>query len=308
MRNNNYTLERVSPYGIRIHADDVISDLYSSTFVRDLTCHFSILLSQSANHRGFYTVNAEDNKLRELLCFDDYLFLEYDFDKVLSAIMYNLIFANKTFVEKAFSKNEANDIIGISLHPFDAIKIASSKKHSWFVSRKPDKKITIFKIEKKYIEFNIKELGLNKNCLKRIVKKLKRIKITSSTRFVMDEKMKNKFHFNDFVKKQDVLKLKYPHKIGWLSSTDNSYLSESYLLFRLIKQRGFQLKCLTLFLEKINDGLNNISDMTNATGTIITTVSFPAYQKEWERYKKGEISSSVLSDIIYPKYSKKASE
>ena len=309
MRNNNYTLERVSPYGIRIHADKVTTDLYASTFVRDMTCHFSILLSQSVNHRGFYSINAENDKLRDLLCFDDYLFLEYDFDKVLSAIMYNLIFANKTFVEIAFSKNDANEIIGISLLPFDAIKIASSKNHSWFVSRKPNKKTTVFKVEKKkYIEFNIKELELKKNCLKRIVKKLKRINITLSTRFVMDEKMKNKFGFKDFMKKQDVLKLKYPHEIGWLSSTDNSYLSESYLLFRLIKQRGFQLKCLTHFLKKINDGLNNISDMTNAAGTIETTVSFPVYQKEWERYKKGEISSSALSDIIYPKYSKKVSE
>ena len=309
MRNNNYTLERVSPYGIRIHADTAVTDLYASSFVRDITCHFSTLLSHSVDHHGFYSINAENDKLRGLLCFDNYLYLEYDFDKVLSSIMYNLIFANKTFVEIAFSKNDANEIIGISLLPFDAIKIASSKNYSWFVSRKPNKKTTVFKVEKKkYIEFNIKELELKKNCLKRIAKKLKRINITSSTRFIMDKKMKNKFRFNDFVKKQDILKLKYPHKIGWLSSTDNSYLSESYLLFRLIKQRGFQLKCLTLFLEKINDGLNNISDMTNAEGTIETTASFPAYQKEWEKYKKGEISSSALSDIFYSKYSKKVSE
>lgn len=309
MRNNNYTLERVSPYGIRSHADTAVTDLYASSFVRGITCHFSTLLSHSVDHHGFYSINAENDKLRGLLCFDNYLYLEYDFDKVLSSIMYNLIFANKTFVEIAFSKNDANEIIGISLLPFDAIKIASSKNYSWFVSRKPNKKTTVFKVEKKkYIEFNIKELELKKNCLKRIVKKLKRINITSSTRFIMDKKMKNKFRFNDFVKKQDVLKLKYPHEIGWLSSTDNSYLSESYLLFRLIKQRGFQLKCLTHFLKKINDGLNNISDMTNAEGTIETTASFPAYQKEWEKYKKGEISSLALSDIIYPKYSKKVSE
>lgn len=309
MRNNNYTLERVSPYGIRIHADTAVTDLYASSFVRDITCYFSISLSQSVNHHSFYAIEAEDENLMELLSFDDYGFLEYDFDKILSAIMHNLIFANKTFVEIAFSKNEANEIVGMSLHPFDAIKIASSKKNSWFVSRKPDKKITVFKVEKnKYIEFNIKELELKKNCLKRIVKKLKKINITSSTRFIMDKKMKNKFSFNDFKKKQDFLELKYPQKIGWLSSIDDSYLSESYSLFRLIKQREFQLKCLTLFIQKINDGINNISDITKAEGTIKTTASFPVYRNEWERYKKGEISSSVLSDIIFPKYSKKASK
>ena len=306
-RNNNYTLERFSPYGIRVHTENVLSDLYASTFVRDITNHFSILLSQSVDHHGFYTIEAEDDKLKKLLSIDDYWFLEYDFDKVLSSIMYNLIFANTTFVEIAFSRNEANEIVGISLFPFDAIKIASVKNHSWFVSRKPDKKISVFKLERnKYIGFNVKELGLRKNCLKRIVKRLKKINITASTKFIMDEKMKNKFFFDDFKKKQDILMLKYPQKIGWMSSADNSFLNESYSLFRLIKLREFQLKCLTLFIEKINAGINNVSAVTNASGTIKTTVSFPQYKNEWERYTKGEISSSELSDIIFPKYSKKS--
>lgn len=306
-RNNNYTLERFSPYGIRVHANNVLSDLYASTFVRDMTNPFSILLSPSFNHHGFYSIEAEDENLMELLSFDDYGFLEYDFDKILSSIMYNLIFANKTFVEIAFSKNEAGEIVGISLFPFDAMKIASSKKYSWFVSRKPDKKISVFKLERnKYIEFNVKELGLRKNCLKRIVKRLKKINITASTKFIMDEKMKNKFFFDDFKKKQDILMLKYPQKIGWMSSADNSFLNESYSLFRLIKLREFQLKCLTLFIEKINAGINNLSDVTKASGLIKPTVAFPQYQNEWHRYEKGEISSAELSNIIFPKYSKKA--
>ena len=122
----------------------------------------------------------------------------------------------------------------------------------------------------------------------------------------MDEKMKNKFFFDDFKKKQDILMLKYPQKIGWMSSADNSFLNESYSLFRLIKLRGFQLKCLTLFIEKINAGINNLSDVTKASGLIKPTVAFPQYQNEWHRYEKGEISSSELSNIIFPKYSKKA--
>lgn len=305
-RNNNYTLERISPYGIRVHSDNVLSDLYASTFVRDMTNHFSILLSQSFDYHSFYTIEAEDDKLKELLSIDDYWFLEYDFDKVLSSIMYNLIFANKTFVEIAFSKDEADEIVGISLFPFDAIKIASSKNHSWFVSRKPDKKISVFKLERnKYIEFNVKELGLRKNCLKRIVKKLKKINITASTKFIMDKKMKNKFSFDDFKKKQDILMLKYPQKIGWMSSAENSYLSESYSLFRLIKLREFQLKCLSLFIDKINVGINNLYDVTNASGTIKTTVSFPQYQNKWKKYETGEISSSELSNIIFPKFERK---
>lgn len=174
------------------------------------------------------------------------------------------------------------------------------------MSRKPDKKISVFKLDRnKNIEFNVKELGLRKNCLKRIVKKLKKINITASTKLIMDEKMENKFFLDDFKKKQEVLKLKYPQKIGWMSSADNSFLSESYSLFRLVKLREFQLKCLTLFIEKINVRLNNLYDVTNASGTIKTTVSFPQYQNEWKRYETGEISSSELLNIIFPKSGKK---
>ena len=118
--------------------------------------------------------------------------------------------------------------------------------------------------------------------------------------------MKNKFYFDDFKKKQDILMLKYPQKIGWMSSADNSFLNESYSLFRLIKLREFQLKCLSLFIDKINVGINNLYDVTNASGTIKTTVLFPQYENEWQKYEKGEISSSELSNIIFPKYSKKA--
>ena len=91
---------------------------------------------------------------------------------------------------------------------------------------------------------------VKKKLFKKNRQETKKINITESTKFIMDEKMKNKFFFDDFKKKQEVLMLKHPQKIGWMSSADNSFLNESYSLFRLIKLREFQLKCLTLFIEK----------------------------------------------------------
>jgi len=155
-RNNNGTLERVSPCGIRIHSNKALSDLYPSTLIRDLTCHFSTLLSQSINHRDFYTIESQDKRLMDLLSYECYDFFEYEFDKVLSSIMYNLIFANKTFLEIAFFKNEKGEIEGISLIPFDAIKIVSSNKCSRFLSRNADKKLSVFKLERsKCIEYSL---------------------------------------------------------------------------------------------------------------------------------------------------------
>ena len=65
---------------------------------------------------------------------------------------------------------------------------------------------------------------------------------------------------------------------------------------------------MTLFIEKINSGLNNISDITNASGTIKANVSFPDYQSEWQKYLNGEISSEMLKDIIFPKFVKRSTK
>ena len=58
--NNNYTSERVSPSGIRMHTDSLVSHLYASMFVDDITRHFSICLSQSFDHHDFYTIMFTD--------------------------------------------------------------------------------------------------------------------------------------------------------------------------------------------------------------------------------------------------------
>ncbi len=125
--------------------------------------------------------------------------------------------------------------------------------------------------------------------------------------------MKNKFSYNDYRKKQDYFILKYPKKIGWVCAGKESLITKCYMLFRIIRLKEFQTKCLTLFIEKINRGLNNISDITNASGAIKVNVSFPDYQSEWQKYMNGEISSKMLEDSIFPKFvnrkpnSKKAS-
>lgn len=300
---NNLIREQASPTSIRIHKCNIGIDLYSSSFIRNITCDYSIGLSPTFNYHDFYAVDSKDNRLRNLLSFENYNFLEYDFDRVLSSIMHNLVFSNKTFLEITFSKNTKEDITGIKLIPFDAVKIASTKKHSWFLSLKTGNTPCVFKIEKnKYIEFNISELGLKKNYLKRIVKRLKRKSRDASTRFLLDEKMKNKFSYNDYRKKQDYFILKYPKKIGWVCAGKESLITKCYMLFRIIRLKEFQTKCLTLFIEKINRGLNNISDITNASGAIKVNVSFPDYQSEWQKYMNGEISSKMLEDSIFPKF------
>ena len=115
-KTKNLIREQASPVGIRIHKCNIGIDLYSSSFIENLTRDYSIEFSPSFNYRNFYTVDSEDNRLRDLLYFEDHGFLEYNFDKVLSSIMHNLIFSNKTFLEM-FAKNISKNSV-VACTPF----------------------------------------------------------------------------------------------------------------------------------------------------------------------------------------------
>lgn len=296
---NNYNSERESLYGVRIHSNIPTLSSYAGMFVEDITCDFSMDLSSLSGDSEFYCIESDGEELEKLLSFDNYNFLEYEFDKILSSIMYNIIYANKTFMEIVFSKNEIGEIVGISFVPFDAIKITSFKKYSWFISKDRNKKMFVFKVEKnKYIEFSVKDLDLKKNILKKIVKKLTKINLLVTTKFIGDDKMKNIFSFVEFKTKIDFLVLKYINMVSYTCKGSESLLSESYLLYQIIKQKKFKMKCLLYFLKKINDSLNNLSQIIKTSGKIVSKVTLPNYEEEWHKYEKGELSTSDLSKII----------
>jgi hypothetical protein len=204
-------------------------------------------------------------------------------------------------IEIVISKDENGDLVGLSLLPFDAIKYATVNNISYFISKNHKKKFIFFKIPTcHYIEFDLKKLELENKYFKKLFCKLRNLDKSIVTEYLLNDKMKSKFNYDAWIRRQEFLILQYPHKIGWYGRhSSNKLLSESYLLYRSVKYKLFRQKCLKYLLQSINDALKVISDEIGASGEIIVTIPLIDYKHEWQRYVNGELSASELSNIIY---------
>lgn len=283
-----------------IHKEKHLVSAWSTMLADDLRGCFSYELCTNKKSDDFYAIEANNSCLEKLLNFDSYNYLHYKFDRILSRTIFNLFLAPKTYIEYAFTCDEKNDIVGLSLIPFDAIKLITICGVSIFVSKNYNGRFLTFNLPTKhYVELNIKEVGLKRNYLKKIIKKFKWIDMDRSTEFMLDKKMNKKFVFDLWKTKEDFLVLKYFRKIGWYGrNTDNSLLSESYLLYRIMRFKQFRVKTLEYLLQSINFGLAKVSNEIGVDGKIIVKQTIIDYEKEWERYVRGEICASELCNII----------
>ena len=143
----NYTSSQKSPRGPCLAFRKEPTSLYQNSFLEDFLRSFSIDLAQDRDNDNFYNIVPNESDLKKVLCFQDYHFLRYDLDKILSQIMYTLIFAGKAFVEIVISTDEEKNLVGISLVPFHPIISIRGFKNTYFVTFLKNKKTKLFKIE-----------------------------------------------------------------------------------------------------------------------------------------------------------------
>ena len=299
--NKNYTSSAKTLGVGHIHKVKHLISMHAKILGDDLSTLISLEFTPFNNHQEFYDIEADDQSLKKLLNFESYDYFDYEFDQALSRVMNNLFLTSKTYIEYAIVKDEGGNIVGLSLIPFDAIKMITLRGNTFFLSKDYNGKLLMFNISAQhYIELNAKGLGIKRNYFKKLVRKLKRMDKDRSAEFTTNEKMSKKFVFSSWVKRKDFLLLKHPRKIGWYGRhATNSLLSESYLFYRTIEFKLFRQKCLDYLLKQINLGLQTISDEIQANGKIVIKMPITDYEKEWQRYVNGEICASELSDIIY---------
>lgn len=298
---NNYTSSTRTLRISRIHKIKHLTSWHATMLADDLNGFMSSEFSPLNSHDDFYDVEPQSSQLRQLLNFDSYHNFDYEFDQILSSTISNLFRSNKTYIEYALTTDDQGRIVGVSLIPFDAIKLITIRKVSLFLSKKHDGKFLLIKIPaRRYVEINIKGIDVKRNYFKKLARKFKRMDKNRSTEFVLNEKMNKKFVFGLWARNEDFLTLKHPYIIGWYGrKPSNQLLSESYLLYRSIRFKLFRKTCLEYLLQRINYGLSIIGDEINTDGKIIINNPLPNFEKEWKRYADGEICASELSNIIY---------
>ena len=65
--------------------------MYENMLIQDFCMHFSIVLGKRNHYRQFYKVDEEGSALNTLLEYEDHMFLEYDFDKLLASNLNSLL-------------------------------------------------------------------------------------------------------------------------------------------------------------------------------------------------------------------------
>lgn len=269
-------------------------------FLEDFCLRFSIDLAKNKEDRQFFDVLPEGSRLKELLTSQNYDFLEYDMDKLLTHIMRTLIFAGKAFVEVVLSFDEENNVTEISLVPFDPILSIPGRNNTLFLAIQRDRKPKFFKISKRNIAvFRLSDLGFRRYSLRRFYSKLPRFDVLSAGDMSLAPQ-KTGFDFFLWNDKREYKLLKASKKTGWYGrSTDNPYMGEAYKLYRAIQKKKLRINLLDYFLSRINDSISVICKELEIEGTIIAKRISYNYDEILQKLYSGQINYSQLRDCVF---------
>lgn len=302
MNNYNYKSSQKSPTNPCLNFRQPIKGLYPNMFLEDFCLAFSYDLSAEtlSYDRNFYTVEPQDDLLKNLLCIKTHRFLHYELDKLLSSITYNLIFNGKVHLEIVIWEDSEGIIKGISFVPINSLFSFKFLNKTVFLSiLSYNKKPRLFNIKNEnLITFRLKDLGYSRHYFIKLLKKLQKIDITNVTD--MFTQQKSGLDFAEYTKNCDFKLLNITQKTHWFGrSYNNQHLSESYLLYRSAKFKILRKKFLDYLIFQLNVGISHFSTQANFNGKIVTNSRDTSYMKDFEQFWKGEINLTQLSNIIF---------
>lgn len=275
---------------------------YRNMFLDDFCQWFSIDLRQDRSNRtqNFYDIAPLEDTLKDLLLFKNPQFLEYALDKLLAEIMQDMICYGKAYLEIVTWRDKKGNVHGISLVLIKPIIAFRGKNRTIFLVRQYDKKIKVFCIENhNIILFKMKNLGISHNHIRRILKKIDKHNILNIINTTLNSR-KNGFDFDEYVHMSEYELLKETRDIYWYGRNgSNSYMSESYLLYRAAKFKTLRRNALKYLLQKINEGLEKHKYEVGFDGKLVANCENIDYEKEFKKLWRGEINISELSALVF---------
>lgn len=288
-----------SPY-LRIIKDK--TGMYSHMFLEDFCASFSIDLASHSQDRGqdFYKINPPEDLLRDLLLFEDYQFLEYNMDKLLTHIMQDLICFGKAYLEIVTWKDTEGMIQGISFALIKPAVVLKGTNSTLFVSIQFNKELKLYHIENKnLIVLRIKDLGYSRYSLRKLLRKINKYDFANVGNMSLYPQ-KTGFDFKEYIRKNEFALLKATRNVYWYGrNARNQYMSESYLLYRAAKFKMLRKEFLNYIIRQMNMGLQNYKNEFGFNGEIIVDCADFDYMKEFERLWSGEINTSQLSKLVF---------
>ena len=272
--------------------------LYRDMFLQDFCMHFSIILRKKNDFRCFYKIDGPDNRLLNLLEYDNGMFLEYDIDKLLAGNLSDLLHYGKSHVElvKIFDKDK--NLIGIKLIRFrNNLQVHIGKK-IYYILRTYDGKIVTGKIDaENVISFKLRDIGYSKSYFRKLFRKLYKYD-SNFLKLSMDSK--SGFEMDVYERKQDCEFLKLGHNVRWLGRKyDNYYVNEPYLLYIKMEEMKLKEEMLSKLLSKYNEKIAQVGKKYGFLGEICFDTKTSNYSDLYKALMKGMKNCEEVSDEIY---------
>ena len=299
-KDKNFVSSRKTPDSLVRNAN-TLTNMFLHMFMEDMTHGFSYEFgSRDPYNDVFYTISDKDRLLEKYLCYENYHYMRYDFEKILTSSLYDLIFFGRAYLEFILLKDDKGDLNGIEFLPIKAKRLLNCFKVSWFAGKNYEKKLSIFHVPNKHIiSYDLKELGYKRKHFKKRFRKLKKLDITAATNLTLSPDMKKHFDFSVYANKKDRDKITVFSDVGWIGRDfENKNVSESYLLYQRAKYLNFKWKMLQYLLRGINNCVENFESILKTSASITVTAKEQDYLALFEKYFNEEITADELSNEL----------
>lgn len=274
------------------------NSIYKDMFMQDFCGNLSFVLGKKNGYSCFYNIDEVDGQLKALLEYDNYTFLKYDFDSLITHNLYDMLLYGNAYVEVVRLFDESDKLVGIKLIPFrNNIQIHFGNK-IYYLLKKSDGKIITGRIDdENVIDFSIREFGYTKRYIKRLFKNLSKFDLLP-IELINDSK--SGFEFDVYTKNKDYKLLKIGNRTRWIGRKfDNYYLNEPYLLFIRMNELKLKEAMLEKLLCKYNEKFNELGKTYGFTGKIGFERRTTNFNILYEDFMKGKINCKEISDQVY---------
>ena len=266
--------------------------LYSNKMITDYSPSSLFVINPKNILESNYFFEPDDCLIKKLLV-DSWHDFSREFDSLIKDIMKDLLIYGKAYIIiKAF--NNKNKTTKIELEETQGVflKRFGRKWSFWSLEFGGRIKKSIIQSDE-IIIFSLDEIGYHNN-FKKMFKTLQKYDAFSNNLISNSETFSYDFVVHSNYNKQKVFQK--TKEIGWIFGTEN--LSESNILYRRIQKEQFKEKVLNYIICKINDSLSTYLHNPN-TGRIKANTTNIEYEKVWNDYKRGQITSKELGGLLY---------
>ncbi len=274
-------------------------------FLEDMTKNYDYFLGVKTRGGNFFSFDVKDCEAENYLSGSHNDFCS-ELVEIMENALYDLLLQGKSYVyieqnylsedkSEINSLNEQNDLQSLRVRMLDCIE--RGKNHSIInYSRNYDGKIKKEILKSgTLIVFDLREIGYSRSYFRRLLKRLKKY---DEFEFSADMIRENNTDYEFLVhqNRNRIAAMKATKAFGWNKYAEG--MSESYILYTLIKKYEFMGRMLQYFVGKINKGIR-LSLPTVSPGHIIYRLKIEDYDELWIKYSSGQINLDKLRKIIF---------